>query len=176
LKKIYQSNRNELIREAIKITNDLVHVVFIGAVAVYLHTNAGRESRDLDFVVASNITDEELDNKEYYIFSENGKDRRYSPRQYKVDIFRYDVNDIPIKTIIQTAVDKKGVKVVSLEVLIVSKHRASKPSRPQDRDDLRDIAVTKYNVIDWEKLRTLVNDNHEFDMIKMTMSTLKELA
>ena len=150
-----------------------MHVVFVGAVAVYLHTNMGRESRDLDFVVASNITDEELDKKKYYIFSENGKDRRYSPRNYKVDIFTNDVNDIPVNTIFETAVDKKGIKVASLEVLIVCKHRASKPSRPQDTDDLRDIAATRYNMIDWEKLRTLTSDTHEFDMIKMTMSALK---
>jgi hypothetical protein len=176
LKKIYQSNKNELVREAIRITKDLVHVVFIGAVAVYLHTNIGRESRDLDFVVASNITNEELDKKKYYIFSENGKDRRYSPRHYKVDIFTDDVNDIPVKTIIQTGVDKKGIKVASLEVLIITKHRASRPSRPQDTDDLRDIASTKYSMIDWEKLRTLVNDKHKFDMIKMTMSALKKLT
>lgn len=51
---------NPLLNEAIEITNDLADVTFIGAVAVFMHTIEGRESRDLDFIIAYKITDEEL--------------------------------------------------------------------------------------------------------------------
>ena len=147
--------RNELVREAIQISKELTGAVFVGAIAVYLHINTGRESRDLDSALASKITDEELQNKGYQIFSENGKDVRRSPRNYKVDIFVHDVSGIPIKTIIRRAVDKKGIKVASLEALVVAKHRSDRLSRPQDHQDLRDIAATKYTVIDLESTRNI---------------------
>lgn len=56
-----------LIREALDITQDLGPVTFVGAVAVFLHTKNTRESRDLDFAIAKQITREELLDKKYKI-------------------------------------------------------------------------------------------------------------
>jgi len=51
---------NPYIEEAVLITKDLGDVTFVGAVAVFLHTKKSRESKDLDFVVAEQITREHL--------------------------------------------------------------------------------------------------------------------
>jgi len=113
---IYRPTKNntpqELVREAILITSELGNVVFVGAVAVYLYTRTNRPSRDLDFAVASKITNEELRMKGYEIFEENGKEVKRSPRRYKVDIFDKDVSGIPVEKIIETA---KEIKVEKRE-------------------------------------------------------------
>jgi hypothetical protein len=51
---------NNLLNEALKIAQELGDVIFIGALATYLHTKNRRDSQDLDFVVPSPISDEEL--------------------------------------------------------------------------------------------------------------------
>lgn len=137
-----------IIREAIEITNDLGKVTFVGAVAVILQTNEFRQSQDIDFVMADEISNEELLDKKYKIVHENGKEKKYTPRGYKIDIYSSrDLNDIPLQTIMNKAqeikVDKKGNKVnaMSLETLIVSKFRAN---REQDNEDLNRIAKTRY--------------------------------
>lgn len=165
----------ELVREAIQISKELNEVVFIGAIAVYLHTKTTRESHDIDFAIASKISREELLEKGYNIYQERGKEIIRTPRYTKVDIYTDDVSGIPVNEIIKTAVDievnKKGeiIKIASLEALIVAKHRASRPSRPQDTEDLRDIALRKYNIINWELLKTFIKDEYEFENIKTTM-------
>jgi predicted nucleotidyltransferase len=181
---IYQLRNNntttqELVREALQITRELGDVVFVGAVAVYLYTKRTRTTRDLDFAVASKITNDKLTKKGYPIFQEKGKDVRRSPRGYKVDIYDRDVSKIPVETIFQTAkeikVDKRGttIKVASLEALIVAKHTASSPSRPQDDEDLYGIAQTNFNRINEESLKQLV-DQHKFHVIMTTMKALHE--
>jgi hypothetical protein len=127
---------NPLLNEAIEITNDLGDVTFIGAVAVFMHTNEGRESRDLDFIIAYEITDEKL-LKKGYIKYDNNKNGYPTPRGiFIVDIYRNDaINEIPIETITRTAEKfeipskrgrTKAVRVVKLEVLITMKYRANR--------------------------------------------------
>lgn len=72
-----------IIREALNITNDLGPVTFVGAVAVILQTNELRQSQDIDFVIADEISNEELLNKQYRIVQENRKEKKYTPRGYK---------------------------------------------------------------------------------------------
>ncbi|MGI0006729.1 MAG: DUF6036 family nucleotidyltransferase [Nitrosotalea sp.] len=151
---------NDLVQEALQIVEDLGDVVFIGAVAVMLHTQITRESADLDFAPVRDLTDEFLKEKEYFQFEENGKLVRRTPRGYKIDIFTRDVSGIPLSDVIRTAVDislgKKGktLKIASLETLIVAKHRAA---RFQDADDLRTMATRKFKEIDWQSLERLTN-------------------
>lgn len=164
---------NDLVHEALKIVEDLGDVVFIGAVAVMLHTKINRESADLDFAVAKDLTDEFLDEKEYFQFTENGKLVRRTPRGYKIDIYTQDVSGIPISDVIRTAVvipiGKKGhiLRVASIETLIVAKHRAA---RLQDSDDLRAMASRKFKDIDWNLLETLTNSDVEYNAIQKEMS------
>jgi len=163
-----------LIREALKITEDLGSVTFVGAVAVFLHTKNTRESQDLDFAVAKSISREELLDKKYKFVVENGKEKTYTPRNYKIDVYAdRPLNKIPIKTIIETSkdfvVDKKGNKVnaMGLEALILAKFRANRPT--QDYPDLRTLAVQKIRDIDWKMLEKLIENKTEFDDLKGTL-------
>lgn len=74
-------------------------------------------------------------------------------------------------------VDKKGttIRVASLEALIIAKHRSSRPTRPQDNDDLYEIAKRKFGDIKWSLLRSLANSEHEFTSIKTVMSGLHSI-
>lgn len=163
-----------LIREALKITEDLGPVTFVGAVAVFLHTKNTRESQDLDFAVARNISRKELLGKKYRFIVENGKEKTYTPRNYKIDIYaNRPLNKIPIKTIIETSkdfvVDNKGNKVnaMGLEALVLAKFRANRPI--QDYPDLRALAVEKLRDINWKILEKLTENKTEFDDLKSTL-------
>jgi hypothetical protein len=163
-----------LIREALEITEDLGQVTFVGAVAVFLHAMNTRESQDLDFVMAKPITREELLDKHYRFIIENGREKIYTPRNYKVDIYSdRPLNKIPIKTIIETSkdfeVDKKGHKVnaMGLEALILAKFRANRPT--QDYPDLRALAVQRLKQIDWKALEKLSGSKTEFDGLKNSL-------
>lgn len=48
-----QNPMKDLVREAVLVSKELGDAIFVGAVAVYLHTGKTRESRDLDFAIAS---------------------------------------------------------------------------------------------------------------------------
>lgn len=166
-----------IIREALNITNDLGPVTFVGAVAVILQTKELRQSQDIDFVIADEISNEELLNKQYKIVQENGKEKKYTPRGYKIDMYSSrDLNDIPLQTIIDNAqaisIDKKGstVSAMSLETLIVSKFRAN---REQDNEDLNRIAKTRYKDIQKDKLKELTKSDTE---LKEILTALKFYA
>lgn len=176
-KKYNEINQNQIVKEAIQITNELGNIAFIGAIAVYFHTkgNRSRETHDIDFAMTSNMSNDYLREKGYTIFKEHGKEVTRTPRHFKIDIYRDDVGDIPVQDIISTAKSvsvgkgksKNIVKVANLEVLIVTKYRAN---RPQDGADLYDIAKTKYLEIDWPSVQSLKESEHEFQEIKTTMN------
>ena len=70
-----------------------------------------------------------------------GKEARYTPRGYKIDIYARDVSGIPIEKIIETAKDvevKKGatLRAASTEVLVVSKFRAAAKRKGTDHVDI----------------------------------------
>jgi predicted nucleotidyltransferase len=164
---------NIIEKEAAQITSELGDIVFIGAVAVLLHTKGDRESRDLDFAVAVNLPDDFLKGKGYSKHEENRKLVWYTPRRFKIDIYTGSIKDVTIETMMSTAktivVNQKRnwtVKVVSLEVLIVLKHRAG---RNQDIGDIKTIAERRFNDIDWNYLESLTYDKTEFLNIKTAL-------
>lgn len=162
-----------LVSEALTVNEELGGVIFIGAIARYLHTNNLRESRDLDFAVAKPLSDEFLNSKGYNKFIENRKEIWRTPRGVKIDIYTKDVSKIPIEIIIRTAKDakvgNKTVKVIGLEALIVAKHRAQ---RDADIDDLRLLARQKSKEINWELLKTVAKDDTEYQNIKTSIEFL----
>jgi predicted nucleotidyltransferase len=170
-----------LLREAILITKELGDVVFVGATAVLLHIGKtrARESRDLDFAIAYDISDESLFDKKYIKYPRSGKTEYYSPRGFKLDIYTTDLNHVPVSAIVDTAnkftLDRyKTVKAASLEMLIILKYDAN---REQDNDDLHRLAVAKPRDINWEVLESLVNSysEYEFDDIKRNMNELRNI-
>ncbi|HEX5457832.1 MAG TPA: hypothetical protein VFX64_05535 [Candidatus Nitrosotalea sp.] len=78
---------NPLVREAIEIEKDIGNVVLIGAASVMLHTKTGRSSKDLDFALTTELSDESLLNKGYVKFMDK-RDSWQIPRHFKVDFFR----------------------------------------------------------------------------------------
>jgi hypothetical protein len=175
------STMNELVQEAVKITNELGEdVTFVGALAVYMYTRTQRSTSDLDFAIAHQISDEELISKQYNRFTENGKEVIRTPRGRKIDIYTNDVGDVPVSEIIRSAkVVKAGsgkkspsIKIASLEVLVCTKYRAN---RPQDQADLKTLTDIKYNKIDWRVLKTFTKDQLEYDKILSDITRLREL-
>lgn len=166
-----------LLQEAIRITEDIGDVIFVGAVGIFLQTKATRESQDLDFTVARKLPAELLDEKGYFVRRTKGKEARYTPRGYKIDIYTRDVSGIPIDKIVDTAKDigvRKGVmlKAASIEVLTVSKFRAAAKRRGTDDVDIRTIVQRKYEDIDWDFLESLTDSKIEYQRIKSQMDAL----
>lgn len=169
-----------LIQEAARITEDLGDVVFVGAVGVFLQTKATRESQDLDFAVAKGLPAELLDEKHYFVRKAKGKEARYTPRGYKIDIYTRDVSGIPVDRIVATANDieiRKGVtaKAASVEVLVVSKFRAAAKRKGTDDVDIRALARKKYREIDWSVLESLTESEIEYQRIKSQMDALHRM-
>lgn len=168
-----------LIQEAVKITQDLGDIVFVGAVGIFLQTKATRESQDLDFAVAKELPAELLDEKRYFVRKTKGKEARYTPRGYKIDIYTRDVSGIPVDRVVATAKDieiRKGatVKAASIEVLVVSKFRAAAKRKGTDDVDIRTLA-RKYREINWEALKNLTESEIEFQRIRGEMDALHRM-
>lgn len=168
---------NPYIEEAVLITKDLGDVTFVGAVAVFLHTGKSRESKDLDLVVAEQIPRERFLDLNYRFINENGKERIYTPRNYKIDVYdSRDLNEVPLERIIETRATipvgkNKIVNAICLEGLIVVKYRAK---RDQDLSDLSLIAMYCFKKIDWKLLHTFTKDDIEFRQIAEAMKFYKE--
>lgn len=161
---------NPLVREAVEIAKDIGDVVLVGAAAVILHTKEGRSSEDLDFALTTELSDETLLDKRY-IKLRDKRDSWQTPRHFKVDFFRKDVGEIPIKSILDMStmisVDTKNtLRVISLECLIVAKSRAD---RPTDREDLRLLAKKRFNEIDWDIIKSISKSGMEFETMKRNM-------
>ena len=142
---------NPIIKEAIKITEELGSVTFIGAVAVILQKGRQRASEDLDFVVVEQISDETFLNLNYKPY----KKTWVTSRNYKIDVYHsHDLKGIPLQQIIDTADEievKKGttVRAICLEGLMVSKLRAG---RPQDIEDLKFLASNCHRRVNYASL------------------------
>jgi hypothetical protein len=94
-----------LIKDAAPITGDPGDVTFLGTVALVLHIKYGRQSPGLNFVVATIISDEKLEEKRYFKNIENGKEIRRIPNGYMIDIYHdRPINNIPIPVVLQNAV------------------------------------------------------------------------
>lgn len=166
----------QIIHEAIQITKDLGDVVFIGATALLLHDINNRTTKDIDFVILIDKTDDKnefLLERNYITTLENGKPvtRTPSPRRFKVDVYNEPISNITIKEIFDKAVEKKykkgTVKVASIETLIVLKHRAG---RTQDVEDISSITKKYYHQINDTKLSLLCQNNTEMKEIKNALT------
>jgi hypothetical protein len=118
-----------------------------------------------------------LDEKRYFVRRVKGKEARYTPRGYKIDIYTRDVSSIPISRVVTTAKDidvGKGViiKAASVEVLVVSKFRAAAKRKGTDDVDIRTLAQRKYKEIDWDVLKSMTESEIEFQRIKDQMDAL----
>jgi predicted nucleotidyltransferase len=163
---------NMLINEAIKITQELEGVIFIGAVATHMHTTSTRDSQDLDFVLAAPIADEDLISKGYYK-SITGKQPWFSPRGVKIDIYNGDIPGVSFDNMIKYSkeftVKGNSIRVIGLEALIVAKHTAA---RDQDIDDLRNMAKNRLKDIDWNTIKSITKDDYKTSLIKSDMQAL----
>lgn len=113
----------------------------------------------------------------YRFINENGKERIYTPRNYKIDVYdSRDLNEVPLERIIETRATipvgkNKTVNTICLEGLIVVKYRAK---RDQDLSDLSLIAMYCFKKIDWKLLHTFTKDDIEFRQIAETIKFYKE--
>jgi len=166
---------NPLQREAIAITKELGDIVFVGAVAVLSYLGwRYRSTRDLDIAMASKLTKDQLEQRGYTIFPERGKEVIRSPRGYKIDIYTNDVSDIPIGIVFNTArevlIGNDTIKVASLELLLVAKLRAMRPSRPQDREDFNKLCEKNGKSIDWKALNEIAKEIEVFRIRESVMA------
>ncbi len=143
----------------------------MGAIAVMLHTDEQRQSKDLDFVVAEQISNDEFLDKGYKIDLQKG--RKFTPRGYKIDVYdKRDFNKIPLDYVIETAavipVDNKGttLNAISLEGLIISKFRAG---RDQDIEDLQRLAIRCSSRINWDEIKHLAKNDAEYSNIEQAI-------
>lgn len=150
---------SDIIGEACAIAKELKDAVIIGAVAVMLHTKRSRTSNDVDIVLVTDISHDDLIELGY-IPVKRKRDSWYSPRGIKVDIYRENVSGIPISDIekdkiVFNADTNKEIKCASLEFLILAKYRSFNASyRPNDREDLKAMlrnASKKLTGIGWRR-------------------------
>lgn len=171
--------RHPLLDEAILVSTEIKGAVFVGAIAVFLHTKVIRGSEDLDLAIASLPPDEELEKIGYTTFLERGKKVRRTPppRRYKIDVFTEDVNGIPVTTIIETSeeiiVDRKGTKLraAALELLLLMKF---KTAREQDKEDLRVLVQEKYADINWEFMKSICENDYQYQDMRMTLKQFSD--
>lgn len=169
---------NPLQREALVVTEELGDVVFVGAVAVLSYLGwRHRATRDLDLAMASKLNREELEQLGYRMYPERGKEVLRSPRGFKIDIFYNDVSGIPVRVIYKTArkiqVGKTRIKAASLEVLLLAKWRASRPSRPQDREDFITLCEKRGKDVNWKALKDICSAL-EFSEIERVVMALRQ--
>src|SRR5487761_262145 len=149
-----------LLSEAASITNDIQEVVFVGSIAVFAHIGPHRQTSDIDFAIASTVSDERLLELGYKRFKESRKEVWYTPKGIKIDFYRKDVSAIPVSTVFRTAIPFKvgkseAIRVMCLELLLVSKLRAS---RPQDIEDIQEIFRRKGKILRWELFSEIANE------------------
>jgi len=163
-----------LIREAVLISRELDGAVFVGAVAQYVHTKIFRESEDVDVALRRPLSEEYLSGKKYSKHDENGREVWRTPRGIKIDMYATDVSGIPVDVVVSTAenvpVKNGSIKVLSLECLIIAKHRAG---RDQDVEDLHSIAQAAYSGIDWAGLGEIAESDVEYRTIETAMRHMK---
>jgi predicted nucleotidyltransferase len=137
-------------QEAIKITDELGRVAFIGALAVNHYSNY-RTTNDIDLAIAAPLDEQKLVRLGYTRWSESKGTSWLSPRGVKVDFYTRDVGRIPVAWILNNAVEvklgkNKEIKVMCLEGLILAKHRAG---RTTDIADLKQLLTHRGGNIDW---------------------------
>lgn len=144
-------------QEAVRITEELGAAVFIGALAVNHYTKF-RETRDIDLVVAGPLDERRLEGLGYRR-REESRSSWYTPRGIQADFYTKDVGRIPVEWIVRTSVPvsigKKEIRVISLEGLVLAKHRAG---RSQDVADLQQLMASCGKAISWGKVAEIASE------------------
>jgi hypothetical protein len=89
----------------------------------------------------------------------------YTPRGYKIDIYRGELNafspeEIARQSVTVAAGKDKSIRVSRLEMLILMKHRASNAA------DVQALVRNRYNSIDWGYLESVAKDDVEANEIR----------
>ena len=140
-------------------------VVFVGAFAVVCHIGPYRQTRDIDLVLASPMTDEEFEALGYRIFTEGGKKVIRTKEGVKIDVFTRDVGGIPVATIFETALEKQletgKVRIICLEALLIAKMRAA---RPQDIADIQELCRRRGRSIRWNVVEPFATETEAAEL------------
>ena len=159
----------DLEREAVNIARELGEVVFIGALAVNRYVRF-RESRDVDLATAGPLEEKKMVRLGYRK-RESSRKSWYTPRGIQADFYTKDVGGIPVDWILKTAVParvgKDEIKIITLEGLIIAKHRAG---RSQDIADLRQL-LSRGRKIRWDVMGEVGTDM-EIGELKMIAKAL----
>jgi len=157
--------------EAVKISDELGNVVFVGAFAVN-HYSTYRTTRDIDLVIASPLDEQKLIELGYTKWEESRGVSWSTPRGIKVDFYTRDLGRIPAAWILKKAVEvrlgRKAIRVICLEGLILAKHRAG---RTTDVDDLRQLLTHCGSTIRWDVMEEIA-DPLEITELKQLSSAL----
>lgn len=139
--------------EAVRITDELGKVVFVGALAVNYYV-AYRATHDIDLAIAFPLDESKLVKLGYIKWDNSRGDSWQTPRGFKVDFYTRDVGGIPVGWILENAVEAKRGKgsflVICLEGLVLTKHRAGRTS---DVADLQQLLIRKGAMIRWDLLK-----------------------
>lgn len=156
---------NRILQEALEIAREFESATFVGAVAVILHTEEKRRTRDLDFAVDEEVMDDEYADLGYVVDIHTRK--KYSPRGYPIDVYdRREIGGISLDYVLSKAktfcVRGEKIRAISLEGLIVSKYRAG---RHKDMMDIRLLVKKCGEDIDWDEIALL--SKHDVELAKM---------
>jgi hypothetical protein len=142
----------------VKIGSEIPSAVFVGAAATLAHLGwRARRTVDVDVAVgvASDVEEARLRGLGYLRLN----DEWYTPRHWKIDIYRKDVSGFAVARIVsdsvRVAVRKSTIRVTKLEMLIPMKHRAGQT------DDLRSLLSSRFSSIDWDYMRSIARDDEE---------------
>ena len=141
---------------ALRVSQDLKRVVFVGAFAVICHIGPYRRTRDIDLALATPLSDEQFESLGYRVFQESGKKVIRTREGVKLDVYTRDVSRIPVPVVFETSIAKRvgsgEVKVMCLEALLIAKMRAS---RPQDIEDVQTLCRRLGKKIQWNTVDEL---------------------
>lgn len=132
-----------------------------------------RRTHDIDVAVevAGDADEENLHRLRYRKDPSTGT--WYTPRGWKIDIYKEDVSGFLIREIAKDAstipVGKVSIRVAKLEMLILMKHRA------QRYDDVRELIQRKFNSIDWPYLESVAAEKAEAEEMKNVARALRLL-
>jgi len=154
---------SKLEQEAIRITDELGAVVFVGALAVN-HYSDYRTTRDIDLAITAPLNEPKLIGLGYVRWQES-RTSWVTPRGVKVDFYTRDVGRIPVTWIMEKAVrvkfGKKQIKVICLEGLVLAKHRAG---RTTDVADLTQLLTHRGGTIRWDLMAEIAE---EYEIVEL---------
>jgi len=154
----------------VEISSEIPSVVFVGAAATLAHLGwRARRTLDLDIVVevAGDVEEGRLLDLGYL----NLNDEWYTPRRWKIDIYRRDVSGFSVAKVVSDSVKvrvrKSTIRVAKLEMLILMKHRAGRT------DDVRGLIGSRFSSIDWNYMRSIARNDEELVEMENVARSMK---